>query len=443
MSSASPAATLRPELAAIVGDAHVQDEPARLSAFAVDDVLPAAVVAPASSEEIAAVLKLSSERGWVTVPAGALLQQSVGFTPERVDVVLSVDRLKGIEHYDPGDLTVGMGAGTKLNEVFQALGERRQFLPLDPPHSGQHTVGGAMAAACSGPLKHGYGGLREFCIGVKFVTGDGKIGRGGGRVVKNVAGYDLMKLMIGSWGTLGVIVSASFKVFPRPRQTRTFVCDFLLSGGAIQFRDRLMKSPLPFMAADLLSPRASEYVPGMQSQNWRLLLRAAGSDTVLARYKAELGHYIVGDFEGAEEEKLWGAVADYSAAILQRHSNAMLLNVSVPPESLGTVISAAEHAGIENNFLPALLGRCMSGSLVLAFIPLAVDPPAAVQYVNAASSFRAGLTGDRSAVVVRCPLEAKRRFNVWGDTPTDLALMRTIKQTLDPAGILNRGRFLL
>ncbi len=443
MSSASPAATLRQELAAVVGDSHVQDEPARLGAFAVDGVTPAAVVSPGSAQEVAAILKLSSERGWLTVAAGAFHEQATGFTPERVDVVLSTERLKGIEHYDPADLTVGVGAGTKLADVFAAVGEHRQLFPLDPPQAAQRTIGGAMAAASSGPLKHGYGGLREFCIGVKFVTGDGKIGRGGGRVVKNVAGYDLMKLMIGSRGTLGVIVGASFKIFPRPRQTRTFVCDFLLSGGAIQFRDRLMKSPLPFMAADLLSPRASEYASGMQSQNWRLLLRAAGSDAVLARYRNELGHYIVGDFEGADEEKLWGAVADFSEAVRRRHANAMLLDLSVPPESLGTVISAAERAGIENNFLPALLGRCMTGSLVLAFIPLAVDPPAAMQYANAASSFRAGLTRDSSAVVVRCPLEAKRHFNVWGDTPTDLALMRTIKQTLDPAGILNRGRFLL
>ena len=443
MSSASAAATLRSDLAAIAGDAYVQDDPARLATYAVDGVVPSAWVAPGSVEEVAALLKLSSSRGWITAPAGAFHRQGVGFTPERVDVVLSTERLTGIEHYDPADLTMGMGAGTRLADVFAAVGEHRQLFPLDPAVAAQRTLGGAMAAAASGPLKHGYGGLREFCIGVKFVTGDGKIGRGGGRVVKNVAGYDLMKLMIGNWGTLGVIVGASFKVFPRPRQTRTFVCDFLLSGGAIQFRDRLMKSPLPFMAADLLSPRASEYVPGMQSQNWRMLLRAAGSDAVLARYRTELGHYIVGDFEGAEEEKLWGAVADFSETVAQRHRNAMLLSVSVPPESLGTVISAAERAGIENNFLPVLLGRCMAGSLVLGFIPLAVDPPAAVQYVNAASSFRAGLTPDSSAVVVRCPLEAKRHFNVWGDTPNDLELMRTIKRTLDPAGILNRGRFLL
>jgi len=443
VSSATPVATMRTELTALVGDGRVFDDPAELSTSSVDGVLPAAVVAPGSVEEVAAVLSLASARGWATVPAGAFHQQGVGFTPERVDLVLRTDRLQGIEHYDPGDLTVGMAAGTRLGAIFCALGEHHQLLPLDPPQASEHTIGGAMAAASSGPLKHGYGGLRESCIGIKFVTGDGKVGRGGGRVVKNVAGYDLMKLMIGSWGTLGVIVGASFKVFPRPRQTRTYVCDFLLSGGAIQFRDRLMRSPLPFMAADLLSPRASEYVPGMQSQNWRLLLRAAGSDAVLARYRNELGHYIVGDFEGAEEEKLWGAVSDFSETVRKRHHNAMVLSLSVPPESLGAALAAADRAGIENNFLPALLGRCMAGSLVLAFIPLAVDPPAAVQYVNAASALRAGLTRDSSAVVVRCPIEAKRHFSVWGDTPTDLGLMRTIKQALDPAGILNRGRFML
>ncbi|MBZ5646118.1 MAG: FAD-binding oxidoreductase [Acidobacteriia bacterium] len=443
MSSASPAAALGAELAAIVGDAHVLDQEAAVCAAAIDGVLPAAVASPGSAEEIAAVLRLASARQWTVVPVGALHEQAVGFTPERVDVVLSTRRLNAIDHYDPADLTIGVGAGAKLGDVFRAVGERRQILPIDPPHADERTVGGVMAAASSGPLKHGYGGVREFCIGVKFVTGDGKVGRGGGRVVKNVAGYDLMKLMIGSWGTLGVIVGASFKVFPRPRQTRTFVLDFLLSGGAVQFRDRLMRSPLPFLAVDLLSPRASEYVAGMQSQNWRLLLRAAGSDAVLARYRTELGHYIVGDFDGADEEKLWLAVSDFPESVLARHRNAMLMNINVPPESLGVVVSSAERAGIENNFLPAVMGRGGIGSLVVAFIPIAVDPPAAVQYVNAASAFRSGLTADSSAAVVRCPREAKRHFHVWGDTPTDLSMMRTIKQALDPAGVLNRGRFLL
>ncbi len=443
MSSASATATMQAELAAIVGADHVLDDEAALAAAAIDGVQPSTIACPGSVEEVAAVLKLASARRWSVVTAGRFSDQSVGFTPERVDVVLSTRRLDAIAHYDPADLTIGVGAGTELDTIFQTVGARHQIFPVDCARAAGRSVGGAMASAASGPLKHGYGGIREFCIGVQFVTGDGKLGRGGGRVVKNVAGYDLMKLMIGGWGTLGVIVGANFKLFPRPQQTRTFVCDFLLSGGAIQFRDRLMKSVLPLMAADVISPRASEYVPGMQSTNWRLLLRAAGSDQVLARYTKELGHYIVGDFDGDDEQRLWNSVSDFQEAVLARHTNAMVLSVSVPPESLGVVVSSAETAGIENNLLPAVVGRCMAGSFVVAFIPLSVDPPAATHYVNAASSFRAGLTKDSSAIVVRCPREAKRHFSVWGDSPNDLGLMRTIKQALDPAGVLNRGRFLL
>jgi glycolate oxidase FAD binding subunit len=433
--------TMQSELAAIVGAEHASEEGTQ--AWSIDGVAPASVVSPGSAEEVAAVLKLASNRQWTVAPAGFLNDQRVGLSPAKIDIVLSTRRLSAIAHYDPADLTIGMGAGAKLSDVFRLVSEHKQMLPIDPACASERSIGGVMASAASGPLKHGFGGAREFCIGVQFVTGDGKLARSGGRVVKNVAGYDLMKLMIGSWGTLGVIVGANFKLFPRPRQTRTFVCDFLLSGGVIQFRDRLMRSVLPFMAADILSPRASEYIPGMQSQNWRLLLRAAGSDAVLSRYKTELGHYVVGDFEGDDEERLWSSVSDFSQTVLTRHQNAMVMQASVPPESLGVVISAAETAGIENNFLPAIVGRCMAGSFVVAFVPLSVDPPSAIQYVNAASGFRGGLTKDSSAVVVRCPREAKGRFNVWGDSPNDMAVMRTVKQSLDPAGILNRGRFLL
>src|SRR5581483_10897550 len=121
-----------------------------------------------------------------------------------------------VEHYDPGDLTIGVGAGATIGEIDSMLRDQRQLLPIDIAHSDRATIGGAMSVAAHGPLKHFYGGIREFCLGVRYVTADGKVAKAGARVVKNVAGFDVMKLLIGSYGSLAVITSASFKLFPAP-----------------------------------------------------------------------------------------------------------------------------------------------------------------------------------------------------------------------------------
>jgi FAD/FMN-containing dehydrogenase len=187
-------------------------------------------------------------------------------------------------------------------------------------------------------MRHAHGGVRDFCIGIQFVTADGKLAKGGGRVVKNVAGYDMMKLLIGSFGTLGIIVGANFKVFPRPAQTREFIAEFGSPEEAIAFRDRVLASPLTPMCLDIVSPRAAEYLPHVgASVPWRVLVRAGGSDAVLARYRAELGSAIVREVQGADEEDDWRRLADFDETVLARHHNAMVVRVgrwplpSAPP----------------------------------------------------------------------------------------------------------------
>jgi len=136
----------------------------------------------------------------------------------------------------------------------RTLVEHDQFLPIHPTSPDQ-TVGGLLASALQGPLQH-WAAVRDFCIGISFVTGDGKQAKAGGRVVKNVAGYDLMKLLIGSHGSLGVITSANFRVYPRPKQTRTFVMRFGSSAEALAMRDRIIRSPLAPLCLEIASPRA-------------------------------------------------------------------------------------------------------------------------------------------------------------------------------------------
>ncbi len=459
MSAARAVVSVAREMAAICGEQHVTEDPAALAALEVDGATPGAVVEPASAEEVAAILRLATARDLVVVPSGGFTQQATGYAPARVDVLLRSTRLRSVRYYDPGDLTFGAQAGITIAEIGERLAEHAQWLPLDPARPESATLGGVLATAAHGPLKHAFGGVREFCIGVSFVTGDGKLAKGGGRVVKNVAGYDLMKLLIGSHGTLGVIVEANFKVFPRSRQTRSFLLEFGSLEDAVRFRDRMQRSPLRPLCLELMSPRAGEYltetppvvrdVDEVEPQHsggtaaWQVALRAAGSDRVLARYRSELGADTARELDGAEEARFWRCVSGFGGNVLQRHRNAMMVDLAVPIAAVRDGLAAAEHAALDNNFLCAAVGRVGIGSLVMAFIPLLVDPPSAMQYASAVSDLRGALPRDASAVVARCPRECQVHFNLWGSTPTDPDSMRAVKRAMDPANVLNRGRFVV
>jgi glycolate oxidase FAD binding subunit len=443
--AATGATTLARDLEAIVGAANVIEDPAALTQYAIDGVEPRAAVTPAAANELAAVLKYASDRKLTVTPAGGMSHQHIGAIPDGVDILLRTTRLKAVEHYDPGDLTIGIGAGTTIAELNALIAPNRQVLPTEVATPEQTSVGGLIATNLHGPLKHGFGGARDWLIGVRFVTADGKLAKAGGRVVKNVAGYDLMKLLIGSYGTLAVIVGASFKLYPAPRGTRTYVCVFEKLQEALEFRTRILHSPLSPLALEIVSPHAQVALTGDPSalpEGWRVLLRATGSDAVLARYRGELGGALTREINDAGEASLWGGVAEFPLTVFSSSQNAMLVRLDLPPSEIGTALAAAEQAASDNNFLVATIGRVGIGALLVAFCPIAVDPPGAIQYTNTISAFRGSLSGDASAVVLRCPLEAKRHFSVWGTSPTDLEAMKTIKRAMDEHDILNRGRFL-
>ncbi len=446
MSATSTTTGLARELAAIVGEQYTTEDPARAAEFAIDEVVPRAVVSPSSAEEIAAIMKLAFQRELVVVPSAGFTHQFTGAIPARIDVIVRTNRLKALEHYDPGDLMIGVGAGTTLAEIDKVCGQHGQILPLDVAQPDKCSVGGALACAVHGPLKHSYGGLRDFCTGVRFVTADGKVAKAGARVVKNVAGYDLMKLMIGSHGTIAITTGASFKLFPKARQTRTFIANFTDQNRALAFRDRVLSSALTPLCLELVSPHAAEIIHGSshstETQPWRVIVRGAGSDAVLARYRKELGSDVSREVEGAEEGEIWKLIPEFTHRLFEVSRNAMLVRVDVALQDVGAVLAAAERAAVDNNFVCAVSGRVGVGSLLLGFVTVAVDPPPAMQYVNAISFLRGGMPRDASAIILRCPVEVKRHCTVWGSTPNDLETMKSLKRAFDPKDILCRGRFL-
>lgn len=457
MTTVAPTASVDRELTAIIGEEYVTSGTAE---FAINGVIPVHVVSPGSAEEVAAILQLANSRGLVVAPAGGLTKQEIGGVPERIDILLGTTRLNGIEHFDPGDLTIGVNAGMTFAEVQKELGSHQQWLPCDAARLDRATLGGLLATGGAGPLKSAFGGMRDYCIGVQFVTADGKIAKGGGRVVKNVAGYDLMKLMAGSYGSLAVITRCAFKVFPRPRQMRTFICAFQSLDEALKFRGQVFRSPLTPLCLEIVSPRAPEYLcdptpvrdvdhyapakPLAAAGNeWQIVLRATGSDNVLTRYARELGSAVTRTLEGSAEQQYWSWISNFEYAVLERHRNAMVIYTHLPIQQVGPAIAALEQAATDYNFVSAIVGRAASGNLVMALAPLAVDPPSAMQFANCVSAFRAHLSPGSSAEVAHCPKEAKRHFDVWGSTPTSLEMMKAVKRAMDPNNILNRGRFIV
>ena len=159
MSAADTAVSLARELAGVVGEANVSEDPATLEKLAVEEVAPAVAVAPGTVEEVAAVLRFASGHNLIVVSAGGFTRQEIGGVPERVDIVLETHRLAALEHYDPGDLTLGAGAGMTLAALAEKLAAHQQFLPVESARAEAETIGGLLAAAASSPLRHGYGGL--------------------------------------------------------------------------------------------------------------------------------------------------------------------------------------------------------------------------------------------------------------------------------------------
>jgi glycolate oxidase FAD binding subunit len=429
---------------AICGTEHVTDDPAQMQAWNILGIPPALAVTPASADEVAGILRFANEHGLSVVPAGGFTRQQVGNLPPQIDVLLFTTRLTAVEHYDVGDLTVGIGAGCTVARLSAMVAKDGLFFAGDPAQPERSSIGGLLATGLYGPLRHGYGGLRDYCIGVRFVTGDGRKAKGGGRVVKNVAGYDMMKLFIGSQGTLGIITGASFKLFPAPRQTRTFVAFFPSPTEALQFRSQVLRSPLDPICLELVSPQAHELlVPGSPAgAGWSICVRAAGSETVLARYRTELGSAVVREMEGANEQGFWRALEDFSPLAAERHPQSLLISMTLPVRDVQPVLNELSAVAESNHFSFAAIGRVGVAHLLISLWQAPDAEDSLLSFVNTVSGLRNRLPRDVSMAVLHCPSETRRQVNVWGPMPTDLESMRAVKMALDSKDILNRGRFL-
>ena len=268
---------------------------------------------PENPEDLAALLREAACAHRTIRLGGNSSKDCLGGPSASADVTISISSMKRLLEYEPRDLTISVEAGMRFAELVRILAAKNQMLPLDPPWLDESTVGGVLAANLSGPRRRLYGTARDMVIGMTFATLEGKLISSGGMVVKNVAGLDMAKLMIGSFGTLAAIATVNFKVFPVPVGSRTFVMEFATGAEAFAERDRILSGVLQPSAIDIVNwPRG-----------FRLLIRAGGNEAVLDRYEREL------PLARVEDDAVWDEIREFPRSFLAAHPGGIIVPMAM------------------------------------------------------------------------------------------------------------------
>jgi len=400
---------------------------ASLSGATPADSLPGAnpkmVLEPDGPEALAAALRFASKSSLSVAPRGGATKLRWGNPIRSADLILSTLRLDGVLEHAWADMTATVQAGCRVSLLQETLAQHGQRLAIDPLWPEKATVGGILATNDSGPLRIRFGSLRDLIIGATVALTDGTLARSGGKVVKNVAGYDLPKLLTGSLGTLGVIVEATFRLHPVARESRTISFAFLGFDDMNRFTLEVMGSTL--VPTGLQIRAKSNQKPNVDV---RFEGAAAALDTAAKRLAG-----LSRDAEQLEAEpNVWGL----REKLWDEGRESIVCKFSLLPSAMASFCESLDRILPAHNLDWELIGQAVGVGL-LRIKGASLEP-----CIPAIEQIRKYLqTGSGSLVVLDCPLEIKARLDAWGDAGDVLPLMRRVKQQFDPANVLNPGRF--
>lgn len=426
-----------------------------LAEYEIDGVTPGAVARPHSVKEISEIIRIANAEKLAIIACGGKTKLAIGATPARYDLALDVSRMSSVLDYEPRDLTLGVEPGITFAELCKILATEKQFLPLAPPFADRATVGGILAANSASPLRHAFGGPRDFVLGMEFVTGYGAQSKSGGRVVKNVTGYDLHKGLIGSLGTLAVITRVNFKTFPLPHVQAAFSATFEESAQAHAFCAAIANSPLEPQAVEVLSPEATALIFAAQhgaavhaAQPWFVHVLAAGSEAVVERHARDLRtladsanarNFVA--LDASTRTAMFNFAAEFPRIAREARPAATIFRIAALPATMPALIEQLYVAAHRAAIAAAAIVR-PSGLVYFALLP-EQEPEAAVPQLAALAGeiFRVAAESNGSAFIDFAPKELKSRISLWGPEREDLELMRRVKKVFDPENVLSPGRF--
>ncbi|HEY7328398.1 MAG TPA: FAD-binding oxidoreductase [Gemmataceae bacterium] len=407
----------------------------------IDDFGPLPFARPQSVVEIGDIVRRAAAEGQALYPIGGQTLLHIGLPPARPGIAVDLRGLSQVLDYPARDMTVTVQAGITVAQLQSLLATQNQRLPIDLPHAEQATLGGVLAANVSGPRRLGFGTLRDYVIGISTINDQGHEVKAGGRVVKNVAGYDLCKLHIGALGTLGIISQVTLKLRPLPECTSvvTFGC---ASEALDRLLDQLHASRTRPVCLDLLNHSAvhflaHEFGVNLPEAPWVIVVGFEdNSDAVRWQVRQLLQELAPGDIQGMEaragaaSEPLWRGLVEHTASGRRLTFKANLLPSVVAAfcrraDTLWEGIRLHAHAG---------------SGIVQGHVDSDLTLPPVTAMLKVLTEMAVHAEGN--LVLPRCPVEWKRELPVWGHQRGDLWLMRQVKNKLDPQNLFNPGRFL-
>ncbi|MGL5032382.1 MAG: FAD-binding oxidoreductase [Microcystaceae cyanobacterium] len=393
------------------------------------DRLPLDLIAPSEVAQLTEILQESAQQKYKLLAMGAGSKLNWGGLVSHCDRVISTRNLNQLLDHAISDLTVTVEAGVKLTDLQAILKPHRQFLPIDPAYPEQSTVGGIMATADAGSWRQRYGGLRDLVLGFSFVRWDGQIAKAGSKVVKNVAGYDLMKLFTGSYGTLGIITQITFRLYPLPEMSQT-----LWFSGEVEkialLAQNLRRSGLAPTRADILSSKVAKSLE--LGENLGLLVRFQNIPESVSEQVEQLISMARAialthtDFTEEKEANLWQSLQNQMT--VPPTSESITCKIGIKPDQ--AISFLAQSTDLAQIHLNTGLGR-----LNLTF----ADGNKTISYLSQQRQLCQKNQGFLS--VLAAPKYLKQQFDPWGYNGNSLDLMKKIKQQFDPHNLLNPGRF--
>ncbi len=397
-----------------------------MNSIAVDGVSIKELVTPGSAADLASVLGEASSLGRAVTPVGGGTKLSIGNVPAFVDLAISTGQLTRVLHYEPTDMTLSVEAGIRFSELQALLAERGQTLPIEVPDDEAATIGGLIATAMAGPRRLGSGTLRDLLIGISVAYPSGILAKAGGLVVKNVTGFDLMRLHLGAFGTLGIITSANFKVLPLARTESTLITSPLSLEAALVAASKARQSRLRPISVEVFA-RDGEWISAVRlegrTETVALGVTAIRVDPVWAT-----------ELTGPESSQWWRMYVQHQTLI--GGGDDIVVRFGSVPKEVGSLSQAVQSLLSKHGIAPELFRVSPGLGTVLVRFGSGKLSPDSFKTVHAAAIGVA-----ETVTVLQAPATLKAEIDVWGATPSTVAVMRSLKSEFDGGNTLNPGRF--